>query len=204
VTAALETGARYGELANLKVRDFSADAGTLAVATSKSGKPRHIVLTDSGVKYFKQLCAGRVPACKGRKEDFLAVIDGMEMDAAEDIRAPEWARLDLYCDRVASAVGRLSVRVFGMEREAGVALAQQSEALAVGVWSFREFVGRERGEPGLGDAACGAHGGDTVRFACIPTLLGSAIVALLSGTFIVRGFGRGRCGTIERDLPTVR
>ena len=37
--------------------------------------------------------------------------------------APDLATLDLYCDRVASAVGRLSVRVFGMEREAGVALA---------------------------------------------------------------------------------
>src|SRR5689334_6467713 len=33
-----------------------------------------------------------------RKEDFLAVIDGMAMDAAEDIRAPDWATLDLYCD----------------------------------------------------------------------------------------------------------
>ena len=50
------------------------------------------------------------------REDFLAVIDGMEMDVAEDIRAPDWATLDLYCDRVASAVGRLSVRVFGMPR----------------------------------------------------------------------------------------
>jgi phytoene synthase len=58
-----------------------------------------------------------------RKEDFLAVIDGMEMDAAEDIRAPDWATLDLYCDRVASAVGRLSVRVFGMEEADGIALA---------------------------------------------------------------------------------
>jgi phytoene synthase len=58
-----------------------------------------------------------------RKEDFLAVIDGMEMDAAEDIRAPEWAKLDLYCDRVASAVGRLSVRVFGMDERDGVTLA---------------------------------------------------------------------------------
>ena len=58
-----------------------------------------------------------------RKEDFLAVIDGMEMDAAEDIRAPEWATLELYCDRVASAVGRLSVRVFGMDEKDGVALA---------------------------------------------------------------------------------
>ena len=55
--------------------------------------------------------------------DFLAVIDGMQMDADEDIRAPGMATLDLYCDRVASAVGRLSVRVFGVEREAGIKLA---------------------------------------------------------------------------------
>ncbi|MCW5731043.1 MAG: presqualene diphosphate synthase HpnD [Alphaproteobacteria bacterium] len=48
-----------------------------------------------------------------RREDFLAVIDGMAMDAAADIRAPSAADLDLYCDRVASAVGRLSVRAFG-------------------------------------------------------------------------------------------
>ena len=41
--------------------------------------------------------------------DFLAVIDGMEMDVRADIRAPAWSDLDLYCDRVASAVGRLSV-----------------------------------------------------------------------------------------------
>jgi phytoene synthase len=58
-----------------------------------------------------------------RQEDFLAVIDGMEMDVVADIRAPDLATLDLYCDRVASAVGRLSVRVFGMEERAGLALA---------------------------------------------------------------------------------
>lgn len=57
------------------------------------------------------------------KNDFLAVIDGMDMDAAEDIRAPNWEKLDLYCDRVASAVGRLSVRVFGMAENDGIALA---------------------------------------------------------------------------------
>ena len=57
------------------------------------------------------------------REDFLALIDGMEMDAFDDIRGPSAAILDLYCDRVASAVGRLSVRVFGIEREAGIALA---------------------------------------------------------------------------------
>jgi len=48
-----------------------------------------------------------------RREDFLAVVDGMQMDAERDIRAPSMADLDLYCDRVASAVGRLSVRAFG-------------------------------------------------------------------------------------------
>ncbi|HEY1503191.1 MAG TPA: presqualene diphosphate synthase HpnD [Stellaceae bacterium] len=48
-----------------------------------------------------------------RREDFLAIIDGMAMDAERDIRAPSLAELDLYCDRVASAVGRLSVRAFG-------------------------------------------------------------------------------------------
>jgi squalene synthase HpnD len=57
------------------------------------------------------------------QEDFIAVIDGMEMDTVGDIRAPDWATLDLYCDRVASAVGRLSVRVFGMGREDGRLLA---------------------------------------------------------------------------------
>jgi presqualene diphosphate synthase len=58
-----------------------------------------------------------------KREDFDAVIDGMAMDAERDIRAPEWAMLDLYCDRVASAVGRLSVRIFGLTDELGVALA---------------------------------------------------------------------------------
>jgi hydroxysqualene synthase len=57
------------------------------------------------------------------REDFLAVIDGMEMDVRADIRAPDLATLDLYCDRVASAVGRLCVRIFGMGRDDGIALA---------------------------------------------------------------------------------
>src|SRR5580704_17120778 len=58
-----------------------------------------------------------------RRDDFIAVIDGMAMDVDADIRAPDRAMLDLYCDRVACAVGRLSVRVFGMAPEAGLALA---------------------------------------------------------------------------------
>ena len=58
-----------------------------------------------------------------RQEDFIAVLDGMAMDVAEDIVAPNLATLDLYCDRVASAVGRLSIKVFGMEEGPGFELA---------------------------------------------------------------------------------
>ena len=56
------------------------------------------------------------------KADFLSVIDGMRMDL-EGIRAPDLATLYLYCDRVAVAVGRLSVKIFGMPEQAGLDLA---------------------------------------------------------------------------------
>jgi integrase len=59
VQAALHTGARYGELVRLQVRDFNRDAGTVAIRQSKSGKSRHIVLTDEGTGLFRQLTAGR-------------------------------------------------------------------------------------------------------------------------------------------------
>ena len=58
-----------------------------------------------------------------QRADFLAIVDGMEMDVPQDIRAPDIATLDLYCDRVASAVGRLSVRVFGLPHDDGILLA---------------------------------------------------------------------------------
>ncbi len=50
---------------------------------------------------------------KLRQEDFVAVIDGMQTDAETAVVAPDLDALDLYCDRVAAAVGRLSVRAFG-------------------------------------------------------------------------------------------
>ncbi len=59
------------------------------------------------------------------QRDFLALIDGMEMDALEDIRAPSLTQLDLYCDRVAGAVGRLSVRVFGALEPAAETVARE-------------------------------------------------------------------------------
>jgi phytoene synthase len=58
-----------------------------------------------------------------RREDFLAVVDGMEMDAASRIRIANLAELALYCDRVACAVGRLSVRIFEVPEPFGNRLA---------------------------------------------------------------------------------
>jgi integrase len=55
VTAALLTGCRFGELADLVTDDFNPDAGTIAIRTSKSGKPRHVVLTDEGREFFARV-----------------------------------------------------------------------------------------------------------------------------------------------------
>lgn len=47
------------------------------------------------------------------QEEFIALIDGMEMDIPDGMRAPSMAELELYCRRVAGAVGMLSVCIFG-------------------------------------------------------------------------------------------
>jgi len=94
---------------------------------------RHAAL-DAWRDDVKCLCSDGAPGRAGfladvvaryhpRVQDFLAVIDGMDMDVAEDIIAPNLATLDLYCDRVASAVGRLSIKVFGMDEAPGFQLA---------------------------------------------------------------------------------
>ncbi|QQR68588.1 MAG: presqualene diphosphate synthase HpnD [Alphaproteobacteria bacterium] len=46
-------------------------------------------------------------------QDLIAIVDGMAMDAAGPILAPDRETLELYCDRVASAVGRASGVIFG-------------------------------------------------------------------------------------------
>lgn len=59
VQAGLQTGARYGELAALQVHDFNPDVGTVTIRQSKGGKARHVILTDEGAAFFRQVCAGR-------------------------------------------------------------------------------------------------------------------------------------------------
>lgn len=65
-----------------------------------------------------------------KREDFHAVIDGMLMDAQGPVVAPDTKTLDIYCDRVASAVGRLCVCIFGEPGPAGQNVAyHQGRAL---------------------------------------------------------------------------
>ncbi len=69
--------------------------------------------------------APAIAAYKLRKKDFIAVIEGMEMDARGPIVAPTLEDLELYCDRVASAVGRLCIHVFGESTPVGERVAER-------------------------------------------------------------------------------
>jgi phytoene synthase len=84
------------------------------IAQLYAGRPRHPVTL--GLNEAVQLYGLRC-------EDFLAIIDGVEMDARADIRAPSLVQLDHYCERRAVAVTRLSVRIFGEETPGGERVA---------------------------------------------------------------------------------
>jgi integrase len=60
VVGALLTGCRYSELTVMQVADFNPDAGVITVRTSKSGKPRHVVLTREGQRLLTALTAGKL------------------------------------------------------------------------------------------------------------------------------------------------
>ena len=82
-----------------------------------------------------------------QREDFLAVIDGMEMDAKESMRGPSMATLELYCQRVAGAVGLLSIRAFGAAearaRDVAWSLGQALQLTNI-LRDLREDADRER------------------------------------------------------------
>jgi integrase len=81
VRAGLETGCRYGELTQLETCDFNPDANTLTIRQSKSGEPRHVVLTKEGAAFFRRHCAGRDGHEKMFRHD-----DGSEWQKSEQAR----------------------------------------------------------------------------------------------------------------------
>jgi phytoene synthase len=94
-----------------------------------------------------------------QKPDFLAVIDGCAMDAREEMVRPSAAVLDLYCDRVACAVGRLSVRVFGCASARAMEVADHL-GRALQLTNILRDVGEDaaRGRLYLPDELLSAHG----------------------------------------------
>jgi integrase len=81
VYAALLTGCRYGELCRLRVADYDPEVSTLAIRESKSGKTRHVALTEEAAELFSQLTAGRE-----HSEAILTRDDGTAWNRAQQVR----------------------------------------------------------------------------------------------------------------------
>ena len=79
-----------------------------------AGSPGHAVT---------EALAGPVARFDLHEQDFLAIIDGMVMDASDQMVAPALLDLELYCRRAAGAVGMLSSSIFGVRRPEGRSLA---------------------------------------------------------------------------------
>ena len=79
------------------------------------GRPKNLIM---------QALVGPLKNYDLAKEDFVAVIDGMETDAIGQVRIKNMDALVQYCDRVACAVGRLSNAVFGLAPEQRNSLAK--------------------------------------------------------------------------------
>ena len=60
-TGALQTGCRYSELTRLTAADVELPHGLVHVRQTKSGKPRHIPLTEEGKAFFARLKVGKAP-----------------------------------------------------------------------------------------------------------------------------------------------
>lgn len=81
VTAALMTGARYGELCALRVRDFDTERSTVRIYQSKTGKTLIQPLTSEGARFLGSLAAGRAPGAP-----LLTRADGRAWDTSAQTR----------------------------------------------------------------------------------------------------------------------
>jgi phytoene synthase len=77
------------------------------IALVYAGRPQHVVA---------RALRNSIETFDLKSEDLLAIINGMEMDARADIRAPSVEQLDLYCEQRAMAVSRIALRIFGAAR----------------------------------------------------------------------------------------
>jgi len=146
--------------------------------------------------------APAVATYKLRKKDFIAVIEGMEMDARGPIVAPTLEELDLYCDRVASAVGRLCIHAFGEPTPAGERVAHHL-GRALQLTNILRDVGEDAGIgrlylPAEFLAEAGIGSSDPVTVAADPRLVQvtTPIGALAEAAFANSEYALAQC---DRD-----
>lgn len=131
VTAALHTGARYGGLIRMEVRDFNPTSGTVQLK-DKTEKPRHVVLNEEGQAFFEGVCAGRRP------EERIFLRENVVRRKHVGPQADHWARGDQFhlMAEASAAAGIGAVRFHELRHtyasmlvNAGVPLAFVAEQL---------------------------------------------------------------------------
>ncbi len=94
VTAALLTGCRYGELAAMRAGDLDHQAGTVNIPRSKSGKARHIVLTDEGRDFYARVARGKAADALLFQRD--AIAKQATRAAPAEVRRAAWGKSDQF------------------------------------------------------------------------------------------------------------
>ena len=160
-----------------EVDDITDERGTLADKLARLEEWRREIgrVYEGGPLHpVTRALAGPITDFGLSKTDFLTVIDGMEMDAGDSLRIADMEALALYCDRVASAVGRLSIRIFGEPGKSGQRVAHslgQAMQLTNILRDLREDAGRDRLY--LPEELLRAHGipdGEVVQVLAHPSL----------------------------------
>lgn len=117
VQAALLTGARYAELANLEARDFDRQARTVRLRETKAGEHRDVYLSDEGFTLFDGATAGIAP-----NQPIFPRPDGNKWAASQQARP-----LAAAC----KAAGIESTGFHDLRRTFGARLALQGVPMAV-------------------------------------------------------------------------
>jgi phytoene synthase len=92
------------------------------IALLYAGRPQHVIARalDDPVERFDLRCS-----------DFLALINGVEMDACSEMRAPSLEQLDLYCEQTAVAAGRIALRILGAAADCEQVVASLGRGIQV-------------------------------------------------------------------------
>jgi integrase len=128
VQAALFSGARYSELARLKVGDFDSLSNTVFIAQSKSGKSRRVYLDPEASSFFEDVCSDRSAmdfmfqrgngawlksGAKGLMAEVTkkAEIAPLTFHELRHTAASRWARQGLSLAEIAAQLGHADVRM---------------------------------------------------------------------------------------------